>query len=137
MDGAVLADLRPGADLAACGLAVVFEILRREANGAERVEDRALTHRCLAIDNDMRHEADVIMQHDAGTDVTKRADTDPRADPGARVDDRRWVDHHAIPTGQRGSFRIIEHWLRVRGHLIQTKTTIVADHVGRSRLNDP
>ncbi len=92
MDGAVLAHLSAGADLATCRLVAVFEVLRRQADRAEGVEHDLGADARVAIDHDMRDELRAVLDDGVGTDGAVRADAHAGAEFGATLDDGGGVD---------------------------------------------
>ena len=91
VDGAVLAHLGPRADHALRRLAPVLEVLRRQADGAERVQHRFGADAGAPCHDDVRN------QLGAGLDHHVRANMAPRPDLGtghlgARLDDSGRMD---------------------------------------------
>ena len=74
MNGAVLADLGARADHAAGWLALVFQVLRRQANRAERIQHHAGADAGVPVHHDMGDEIGPIPDDRVRTNRAERAD---------------------------------------------------------------
>jgi hypothetical protein len=91
----MLADLRARADFASSRLAPVFQVLRREANGAERKQNHARADRRVTIDDDVGDQLSAVLNRYVGTDDTKWSDSHVATKNRRGIDQRGWMNGHA------------------------------------------
>jgi hypothetical protein len=96
MDGAVLAHLRAWADLAACRLTPVFQILRWQPDAAKGVENRASTDPRVPVDDDMRDQPRAILDHHISADRAEWTDFDIGAEIGTLSDNGGWMNRRSL-----------------------------------------
>ena len=89
IDGHTLADFVVIADLQPRRLALVGDILRRHANGAEGEEDIIGSDLRRPVDRHMRLEAAILAQFDLRANHAIRSDFAGRRNLRARIDNRR------------------------------------------------
>ena len=80
--GRMFADDVVGTYFQAGRLALVFEILRRHADGREGIDRRARADCRMSRDDDMGDQSDTVLQHDIGTYGAVRTDDDALPQPG-------------------------------------------------------
>ncbi len=86
MDRAVLAHLGARADLAARRLAGIFQVLRREADGAERIQHHVRADPRVPVHDHMRHQLDAVIDRHVRADRAEGPDPDPHTQLGAACD---------------------------------------------------
>ena len=101
IEGAELADGVAVADFQPRRLAGIFLVLRHLAQRAELEDVVVAPDAGVALDDDMRTDDGVVADLDMRTDDRIGADLHVGADPGARIDDRRGVDHLRHPSWRR------------------------------------
>lgn len=92
MDGDMLTQQAAWADLASCGFALVFEVLRRQAHRGIGRDLHTLMEDGVAINGDMADEGDPLAQFDIGTDGAEGPDRHAGCDARAGGNDGRGVD---------------------------------------------
>ena len=95
MDGHVLAHLAAGAQFGAGGFATVFQVLRRHADGAVRVQHGVGADAGVAVDHDMRNQPRAVLDLDIRADGAEWADLDIHAQASSGVDHGQLVNAHA------------------------------------------
>jgi hypothetical protein len=92
MDAEMLAHLRAGTDHDGGGLASIGKILREPAKTAKGVSHAAFPHRDAAVDMNMGDETHTVAEASARAYHAKRANLDPLAQVGLRMDDGAGMD---------------------------------------------
>ncbi len=108
VDGRALAERVPVADLDPRRLAAELEVLRHEADGAEREEAVALADHGVAVDHHVR------LEHGAPAEAHARAHDAERADAHARLEGRLRRDPRQRVDLGRGQGRDLQQQTRLR-----------------------
>jgi hypothetical protein len=98
MDRDVLAHLAARAQRAARRLTFVFEVLRRHADCAERIQHRVRTDHGMPVHDHMADQVGAILDRDIGAHLAPRPDGHAFADRSSACYDRPGMNSAQLPT---------------------------------------
>jgi len=116
-------------DLASRRLPSVFQILRRQSDGAERVQHDVRSDVRVAVHHDMRDQLRTILDHHVGADRAVRAYANSNAKFGASRDDGSAVNECRLSHNHFG------HCIHIGGSLVRSCSGKAAKLRLRARLD--